>query len=204
MNSNLPSRMHSACTRRFQPYARVSTHSLRSLEARDVQELERGIKASLESHRLETRRRSGDVNIRMGSAMDIDLPLNSSNGTYGCVDTTMEDDKIGPLAVVPTENNGPRKRLVRGLQKAVDKYLQRHLDGNNPRTNQVRERMHIALQAALLGIDVDEIMVHKQSHEQTQTNKGGNNTWEDQTTDDYLIPSAIAHHILDGVFEAGL
>jgi hypothetical protein len=90
---------------------------------------------------------------------------------------------VGPLAVVPAENivEGERespgeRRLVCGLQRRTDKYLQRHLDTQDPRTKQVRERMHIALQTALLGINVDEIMKRKQrSTAQTQTNDGGNN-----------------------------
>jgi hypothetical protein len=58
----------------------------------------------------------------------------------------------------------------------MDKYLQRRLDTQDPRTKQVRERMHIALQAALLGINVDESVKRKQrpmAH--TQTNDSSNN-----------------------------
>ncbi|KAG2049754.1 hypothetical protein BDR06DRAFT_974978 [Suillus hirtellus] len=68
-------------------------------------------------------------NVRMGSTMDIDLPLSLNSGTYGCVDITMEDDecKIGPLAVIPADNKAPEKRLIHSLQKTVDKYLQCHL-----------------------------------------------------------------------------
>ncbi|KAG1803111.1 uncharacterized protein BJ212DRAFT_1304678 [Suillus subaureus] len=54
------------------------------------------------------------------------------------------------------------------------------------------------VEAALLGINVDEIMKHKQrSTAQTQTNDGGNNIG--QIIDDYLRPSAIACHIVNGV-----
>ncbi|KAG1796727.1 uncharacterized protein HD556DRAFT_1306909 [Suillus plorans] len=166
-----------ACTRRVQRYTRASPRSPRSLEAHENQELERGIKASLMSYRTETQQCSQNINTCTGSAMDIDPPLHSASGTYGCVDTTMEDDecKVGPLTVVQ------QKTLLR-----------------DPRTKQARERMHIALQAALLGINVDEIMKCKQrSMAQTQTNGGGNNIG--QIIDDYLILSAIACHIVNGV-----
>ncbi|KAG2058418.1 hypothetical protein BDR06DRAFT_968430 [Suillus hirtellus] len=113
------------------------------------------------SYRTETQQHSRNINTCTGSAMDIDPPLHLASGTYGCVDTTMEDDKckVGHLTVVPVEN---------------------------------------IVVAALLGINVNEIMKHKQrSMAQTQTNDSGNNIG--QIIDEYLILSAIACHIVNGV-----
>ncbi|KAG2102304.1 hypothetical protein BD769DRAFT_1671462 [Suillus cothurnatus] len=169
MGSNLPSRKHSTFNTQFSPYARASPRALRSLEAHEIQELEWGIKASLKSYQLELQRREDDVGIWTGSDMDIDLPISSASGTYGCVDTAMEDDEIRPLALVPVGNivsneseghrSPKRRRLVRGLQKTVDKYIQRHLETKDPRTDRVRKRVHIALQAALVCVDVDDMVL---------------------------------------------
>ncbi|KAG2367153.1 hypothetical protein BDR07DRAFT_1373128, partial [Suillus spraguei] len=187
---------------RFSPYARASPRALRSSEAHEIQELEWGIKASLKSYQLELQRREDDVGIWIGSDMDIDLPMSSASGTYGCVDTAMEDEEHKMLlAVVPVgdfvggESEGhqfpKRRRLVRGLHKTVEKYMQRHLDTKDPRTDQVRERVHIALQAALVCVDVNDVVLPMQSLD------GGNKPA--QQTDDYLIPYAIANRIVNGV-----
>ncbi|KAG1810519.1 hypothetical protein EV424DRAFT_1349903 [Suillus variegatus] len=174
MGSNLPSRKYSAFNTRFNPYAKASPRTLRSSEAHEIQELEWGIKASLKSYQLELQQREDDVGIWIGSDMDIDLPMSSASGTYGCVDTAMEDDeltkyKIRSLAVVPVKNiacgkseghqSPKRRRLVRGLQKTADKYIQRHFKTTDPRTDQVRKRVHIALQAALVCVDVDDMVL---------------------------------------------
>ncbi|KAG2108578.1 hypothetical protein BD769DRAFT_1675279 [Suillus cothurnatus] len=131
--------------------------------------------------------------------MDIDLPISSASGTYGCVDTAMEDDEIRPLALVPVGNivsdeseghrSPKRRRLVRRLQKTVDKYIQRHLETKDPRTDRVRKRVHIALQAALVCVDVDDMVLLVQTSDGPKT----------KPTDDYLIPHAIAYRIVDGV-----
>ncbi|KAG2114204.1 uncharacterized protein F5147DRAFT_650013 [Suillus discolor] len=140
--------------------------------------------------------------IWIGSDMDIDLPMSSASGTYGCVDTAMEDEEHKILlAVIPVgdfvggESEGhqfpKRRRLVHGLHKTVEKYMQRHLDTKDPRTDQVRERVHIALQAALVCVDVNDVVLPMQSPD--SGNKAA------QQTDNYLIPYVIANRIVNGV-----
>ncbi|KAG2046079.1 hypothetical protein BDR06DRAFT_1015035 [Suillus hirtellus] len=185
---------------RLSPYATASPHALRSSEVHDIQELEWGIKASLKSYQLELQRRGDHVGTRKGSDMDIDLPMRCTSGTYGCVDTAMEDDETRSLAIVPVGNvagcesegyQSPKKRrLVRGLQKTVDRYIQRHLETNDPRTDHIRKRMHIALQAALLCTDIDDMLVQTPRDE---------NKPKFQPTDDYLVPHAVAYYIVNGV-----
>ncbi|KAG1793242.1 uncharacterized protein BJ212DRAFT_1306290 [Suillus subaureus] len=106
------------------------------LEAHEIQELEWGIKASLKSYQLALQWHEDNVGIWIEPDMDIDLPMSSASGTYGCVDTAMEDDeltknKIQSLAVILVRNiasgkskghqSPKRRRLIHGLQKTVDK-----------------------------------------------------------------------------------
>jgi hypothetical protein len=60
----------------------------------------------------------------------------------------------------------PKKRkFVYGLHKGANKYIDRHCKGKHIRTNQLREHVYIALQAALLEVDIDEIALPKSSDE---------------------------------------
>jgi hypothetical protein len=130
--------------------------------------------------------------------MGSDLPINAGSGAYGCVDSVMSDNEvsnsslpinttayckskeIGPLAIIPMitiearryQYQSPKKRkLVRGLHKGVNKYIDRHCKRKHANTDQLRERMYIALQAALLDMDVDEIMMPDASSDQAQAGK---------------------------------
>lgn len=115
--------------------------------------------------------------------MDLDLPIsagNGTNGTYGCTDALMAYDEVGPLAIVPVPIHSsyqtPKKRiLIRG-----------------PVTERLRERMYIALQTAMLGVDVDDIVLPEARHNGEPTN-------EVENQNDYLISPAIARHIFDQV-----
>jgi hypothetical protein len=88
--------------------------------------------------------------------------------------------EIGPLAIIPMitiearwyQYQLPKKRkLVRGLHKGINKYIDRHCKRKHANTDQLRECMYIALQAALLDMDVDEIMMPDASSDQAQAGK---------------------------------
>jgi hypothetical protein len=51
-----------------------------------------------------------------------------------------------------------KRELVCGLKKAINKYLRRHCEGGHPTTDLLRERIYAALDGALLGMEVDDIM----------------------------------------------
>ncbi|KAG1810288.1 uncharacterized protein HD556DRAFT_1436004 [Suillus plorans] len=136
--------------------------------------------------------------------MKLDLPITSS-GTYGCVDTIMADDETGPLAVVPAgnqthiesgDNNSPKRaKLVRGLQKTADKYLQRHFEANDPHTEELHERVHIALRAAMLGVNIDGMEPRPKTAHHTQSTEGEPTIV--QMTNKYIIPPAMARAIVN-------
>lgn len=134
----------------------------------------------------------------MGSDMDLDLPINGRSGTYGCVDSVMSDNEVSnsplpintttyckskeikPLAIIPMiavearryQYQSPKKRkLLRGLHKIIDKYIDHHCKRKHASTDQIRERMYIALQAALLDVDVDEIILPDATSDQVQAGK---------------------------------
>ncbi|KAG1785672.1 uncharacterized protein HD556DRAFT_1314040 [Suillus plorans] len=84
-----------------------------------------------------------------------------------------------------------KEKLVRGLQKAINKYLHRHCEEGHPTTDLLRQRIYAALEGALLGIEVDDIMSkhHSQGAENLKTNDR-----QDCCTDDNVI-SPVAQHI---------
>ncbi|KAG2094393.1 uncharacterized protein F5147DRAFT_778997 [Suillus discolor] len=183
MASKIISRKDNTLKARFNPYGRPSPRSLRgTMNAYEMQELEWGIKASIKSYQRELRQREDDKDVWMGFAMDLDLPISTGSGTYGCADTTMVDDENGPLAIVSTTNDcgeaqwyqyqSPKKRkLVRRLHTRVNKYIDRHCEIKHVSTEQLRERMYIALQTALLDVDVDEIMLPEASPDEAKVRK---------------------------------
>ncbi|KAG1796611.1 hypothetical protein EV424DRAFT_1546940 [Suillus variegatus] len=220
MGFKSPSHNDDTFNTRFKPYARASPRAIRPLAARDIEDLELGIELSLRSYYFELERRDyvepnnylyvvlteRYQETRMGSAMELDRPITFS-GTYGCLDTIMADDETGPLAVVPSgsqahiqsgENHSPkRERLVRGLQKTADKYLLRHFQANDPHTEELRERINIALRAAMLGADVDNMVPRPKTAHHTKSKEGEPAII--QTTDEYIIPPAMARCIVNCV-----
>jgi hypothetical protein len=130
--------------------------------------------------------------------MDLNLSINARSGTYGCVDSVMSNyevsnsplpintttyrksKEIEPLAVIPMiafearryQYQSPKKRkLVRGLHKGINKHIDHHCKKKHAGTDQLRERMYIALQAALLDVDVDEIILPDASSDQAHARK---------------------------------
>ncbi|KAG0709128.1 hypothetical protein DFH29DRAFT_870158 [Suillus ampliporus] len=111
----------------------------------------------------------------MGSAMSIDKP--KSPGTLGSAqDVSITSPNVGgdeefqaPISMANIANNisgsqvaGPlsskKKKLAHGLQKAINRCLCRHCKGEHPTTDLLCERIHAALEGALLGMEVDDIM----------------------------------------------
>jgi hypothetical protein len=50
-----------------------------------------------------------------------------------------------------------KRKLVRNLEKVVNKCIDRNCEGN-PTTDILRERIYAAIEGAILGVEVDEIM----------------------------------------------
>ncbi|KAG2746048.1 hypothetical protein P692DRAFT_20876552 [Suillus brevipes Sb2] len=107
----------------------------------------------------------------MGSAMIVDEP-NRSSGIEQDVPTPSIDlagDEMDIFHIVPALNAManvgiaghlcPQKRkLVRSLQKAVNKCIDSSCERGHPTTNLLRTSIHTALEVALLDIVVSEIM----------------------------------------------
>ncbi|KAG1811326.1 hypothetical protein EV424DRAFT_1349664 [Suillus variegatus] len=168
MASKITSHKNSALKVRFNPYGRPSPRTLRgAINTYEMQELKWGIKASIKSYERELRQHEDDKDTWMEFAMDLNLPYSTGSGTYGCADTTMVDEEIGPLAIVLTTDDcgearwyqyqSPKKRkLVCGLHAHVNKYINCHCE---------------TLQPALLNVDVDEIILPEASSDETQARK---------------------------------
>jgi hypothetical protein len=66
---------------------------------------------------------------------------------------------IGGSGSQPVGHLSPKKRkLIRSLEKVVNKCIDRHCDGKHPTTDLLRERIYTALEGVLLGVEVDEIV----------------------------------------------
>ncbi|KAG2108737.1 uncharacterized protein F5147DRAFT_652725 [Suillus discolor] len=181
-----------------------------NLQAYEMQELQWGINALLMTYERELQR-SSDNDVYMGSAVDLDLPIsagNRTNGTYGCTDVLMAYDEVGPLAIVLVPFHSsyqmPKKiNLIRGLHKGMNKYIERHCKRMHPVTERLWERMYIVLQTAMLGIDVDDIVLPEACYngELTTEVENQNVTQIIHSTpiNDYLISPAIARQIFDQV-----
>ncbi|KAG1853584.1 hypothetical protein C8R48DRAFT_777100 [Suillus tomentosus] len=160
MASNIiPSRKYSTINMRFNPYGRPSLRSHRkTMNPYDMQEMEWGIKASIDSYERELRQRE-DEDVQMGSDMDLNLSINARSGTYGCVDSVMSNyEEIEPLAVIP--------------MIAFEAWRYQY---QSPKKGNLfvacTKRMYIALQAALLDVDVDEIILPDASSDQAHARK---------------------------------
>ncbi|KAG1843217.1 hypothetical protein C8R48DRAFT_678778 [Suillus tomentosus] len=183
-----------ALSSRNQPSARALRGNLLAYE---VQELQWGINASLISYERELQR-SSDEDMYMGSAMDLDLPNSTGNGTYSCMDTLMMDDEVEPFAIVPityrSSYQTPKTRnLIRGLHKSANKYIDRHCKKKHPITERLSERIYIALHTATLGIDVEDIVLPEVREQTIEVAK------QSELPTDHLISPAIARRIFNGV-----
>jgi hypothetical protein len=55
----------------------------------------------------------------------------------------------------------PKKsKLMRSLEKVISKCIERHCKAGHPTTDLLRERISAALEGALEGIEIDNIMSH--------------------------------------------
>ncbi|KAG2094187.1 uncharacterized protein F5147DRAFT_779039 [Suillus discolor] len=109
----------------------------------------------------------------MGSAMSIDEPK-SPGGTLGSAqDISIQSPDVAgdeafqaQISMANVDISGSqavghlslkKEKLVRGLQKAMNKYLHRHCEEGHPTTDLLRERIYAALKGALLGIEVEPL-----------------------------------------------
>ncbi|KAG2151553.1 uncharacterized protein EDB93DRAFT_1103006 [Suillus bovinus] len=175
---------------RFNPYGRPSPCSLRgAINAYEMQELKWVIKASITSYECELWQHEDDKDAWMVFTMDLDLPISTESGTYGCMDTTMADDEAWWY-----QYQSPKKRkLVRGLHACVNKYIDHHCEIRHAGTEQLRKHMYIALQSALLDVDVDEIMLSEASSDEAQVGKHSG------FQQDCLTSLMVTQRILNGI-----
>ncbi|KAG1894225.1 uncharacterized protein F5891DRAFT_1195507 [Suillus fuscotomentosus] len=96
-------------------------------------------------------------------------------------DINSSSQAVGHLSSKKTE-------LIRGLQKATNKFLHRHCKGGHPTTDLLRERIHAALESALLGMEVDDIM--SKQHSKGAENLKTNDIQDLRTDNKFISPVA--------------
>ncbi|KAG1892940.1 uncharacterized protein F5891DRAFT_986318 [Suillus fuscotomentosus] len=120
----------------------------------------------------------------MGSTMSIDTPESPSGPLRSVQDVSIQSpdvagDETGGLTVFKTfqaqilmaniasdtsssQDVGhlslKKRELVCSLKKVINKYLRRHCEGGHPTTDLLCEHIYAALEGALLGMEVDDIM----------------------------------------------
>ncbi|KAG1869697.1 hypothetical protein C8R48DRAFT_670947 [Suillus tomentosus] len=187
MALKITSHKNSTLKVRFNLYSRPSPCTLRgAINAYEMQELKWGIKVSIKSYEHELQQHEDDKDTWMEFTMDLDLPYSTGSGTYGCADTTMVDDKIGPLVIVLTTDDCgeawwyqyqllKKRKLVCRLHACVNKYINCHCE---------------TLQTALLDVDVDDIILPEASSDKTQARK---------CSGDCLISLMVTRQVLNGI-----
>ncbi|KAG2107072.1 uncharacterized protein F5147DRAFT_774668 [Suillus discolor] len=155
----------------------------------------------------------------MGSAMLIDeAPV--LDGTAGSqqdvsmLNVDLADDKVrstflvanlmAPDASHHMERLSPnRRKLVRNLEKVVNKCIDHNCKGDHPTTDLLRERIYVALEGAVLNIEVDEIT---RRHVSKAENSKNNDRHKLPTNNDNFIPPAaqcIFNGMKRGLFSLG-
>ncbi|KIK34163.1 hypothetical protein CY34DRAFT_17917 [Suillus luteus UH-Slu-Lm8-n1] len=193
--STLPhSKSTADCRKRYNPYMRPSHHIGVSRRAgvapvtapltREFAMYFKGYEVRLEQDALSQ--------VWMGSAMKVDEPdsLGESSGSAQVVDvpvpiTSLDATNFG-LTVFPapisanlgidTSSNQAgghvslkKGKLIRGVQKTIIKYVERHCKVGHPTTDLVCERINTVLEGVLLGMEMDDIIVPRRD------SKGGKN-----------------------------
>jgi hypothetical protein len=69
------------------------------------------------------------------------------------------------------------RKLVRNLEKVVNKCIDRNCEGDHPTTDLLRERIYAALEGAVLNIEVDEIMHRHVSKAENSKNDDRHVRW---------------------------
>ncbi|KAG1823061.1 hypothetical protein EV424DRAFT_1346535 [Suillus variegatus] len=149
----------------------------------------------------------------MGSAMLIDEPhpLDGTPRSPQNISIDRADDVLSKIRstflaanfMAPDANHvshhtgrlSPNKRkLVRSLEKVVNKCIDRNCEEDHPTTDLLRERIYAALEGAVLGIEVDDVMPrHLSKAENSKTNRH-----KLPTNNDNFIPPA-ARYIFNGM-----
>ncbi|KAG2107660.1 uncharacterized protein F5147DRAFT_653188 [Suillus discolor] len=70
-----------------------------------------------------------------------------------------------------------RRKLVRNLEKVVNKCIDRNCEGDHPTTDLLCERIYAALEGAVLNIEVDEIMCRHVSKAENSKNDDRHVRW---------------------------
>ncbi|KAG0695096.1 hypothetical protein DFH29DRAFT_880244 [Suillus ampliporus] len=168
---------------------------------------------------------------RMGSAMLIDEPY-ALDGTMGSQQDVpiqnidLANDEFSKMRstllvvnfTAPGANHvspymgrlSPNQRkLVRSLEKVVNRCIDCNCEGDHPTTDLLRESIYAALEGAVLGIEVDDVM-HSMKAENSKTNDNGhirqsfgvpvisNNEIHQKLPTNNVIPPA-ARYIFDGM-----
>ncbi|KAG1775988.1 hypothetical protein EV702DRAFT_1198900 [Suillus placidus] len=140
----------------------------------------------------------------MGSAMSIDEPKSPGGPLGSAQDVLIQrpdvagDEKFQVqilMANIASDASSSqdvghlslkKRELVCGLKKVINKYLRRHCEGGHPTTDLLRERIYAALDGALLGMEVDDIMSkhYSKGAENPRTNDNRNL----QTNDNFILP----------------
>ncbi|KAG1726336.1 hypothetical protein EDD22DRAFT_853563 [Suillus occidentalis] len=185
MSSTSPrSKTTAAHRKRFNPYMRPS---------RDMDTSRKPTTAPL-ARRLAMYIENYEVHLEdalwMGSAMVIDEP-NSPDGT-SVPDKRLDIVASNALITSNAANDindrqavghvSPKKsKLMRSLEKVISKCIERHCKAGHPTTDLLRERISAALEGALEGIEIDNIMSHGSKGGEKRKKYDGK---QDKTDDD--------------------
>jgi hypothetical protein len=113
---------------------------------------------------------------------------------------------VSPYMGRPSPN---QRKLIRSLEKVVNRCIDRICEGDHPTTDLLRERIYAALEGAVLSIEVDDV-VRSTKAENSKTNDDGhvrrsfgvpvisNNEIHQKLTTNNVIPPA-ARYIFDGM-----
>ncbi|KAG1770577.1 hypothetical protein EV702DRAFT_1049304 [Suillus placidus] len=211
MGANLRSRckINTVHTKHFKPYSRPSQR-VKPSDKSTMAPLARNLAMYFDESEAQEATLTAPNDVWMGSAMSIDSPSDHSgvgpskfmqdmkiDVVASKVDTSKAGVAHGDVAGNQTiEHLSPRERkLVCRLKNATNKCIERHCEMGHPTTDMLRKRIDTALQAALVGIMVEDIMLSCDLKGASSAKTGDNVKQQNRisTIDDYLIPPTVAH-----------
>ncbi|KAG1802902.1 uncharacterized protein HD556DRAFT_1437961 [Suillus plorans] len=153
-----------------------------------------------ESHTLEgTRGSLQDVPMP-----NIDLTENENRPTFLAANFIASD--VSHVSHHMGRLSPDKRKLVRSLEKVVNKCIDRKCEGDHPTTDLLRERIYAALEGAVLGIEVDEIMRRHASKAENSAKDDDRHKLATDTDNNSLIPptaQCIINGMRRGLFSLG-
>ncbi|KAG2342972.1 hypothetical protein BDR05DRAFT_948397 [Suillus weaverae] len=217
-NSRSRCKINAVHTKHFEPYSHPSQR-VKPSDKSTMAPLARNFAMYFDESKAQEAALTAPDDIWMGSAMSIDSHSDHSGVGPSKFTQDMKIDvvasEIQTLAVIlladtskagvahgdvagnqTIEHLSPRERkLVHHLKNTANKCIERHCEMGHPTTDMLRKRIDTALQAALVGIMVEDIMLSCDLKGASSA-KTGNNVKQQNcisTIDDYPIPPTVTH-----------